>query len=261
MIADAVTWLGHSTVLLEVDGARVLTDPLLRRRVAHLRRTHAPTAVARVDGVLVSHLHYDHLDIPSLRTVGRDVPVVIPRGAGRLLRLRGFRDVREVEAGDVVELEGLQIRVTHAEHAASWRPGSSRATRAVGFVPDGVYFAGDTDLFDGMADIRPVDVALLPVAGWGPRLPAGHMSPELAAQALTLLRPRLAIPIHWGTFAPWRAPGADDAPAQAFARAAAEQAPEVEVRILRPGERCELTPQRPPSTSASGSPTTSTGTL
>jgi L-ascorbate metabolism protein UlaG (beta-lactamase superfamily) len=94
VIADAVTWLGHSTVLLEVDGARLLTDPLLRRRVAHLRRRDVPVAAARIDGVLVSHLHYDHLDIPSLRALGRHVPLVVPRGGGRILRLRRFADVR-----------------------------------------------------------------------------------------------------------------------------------------------------------------------
>jgi L-ascorbate metabolism protein UlaG (beta-lactamase superfamily) len=257
VIADAVTWLGHSTVLLEVDGARLLTDPLLRRRVAHLRRRDVPVAAARIDGVLVSHLHYDHLDIPSLRALGRHVPLVVPRGGGRILRLRRFADVREVEAGDVVELAGVQVRATHAEHAPSRRPGT-RAVAAVGYLVDGVYFAGDTDLFAAMAKLGPVDVALLPVAGWGPRLPAGHLDPERAAEALTLLRPRLAVPVHWGTFAPWRAPSADDAPARAFAAAAARRAPQVEVRVLRPGQRLELAPT---SASDSGSPTVSTGTL
>ena len=256
MTADAVTWLGHSTVLLEVDGARLLTDPLLRRRAVHLRRSERPAAVSPVDGVLISHLHYDHLDIGSLRELGRHVPVVLPRGAARVLRWRGFVDVREVEAGDAVELGGTTVRVTPADHDPSWRPGT-RPVAAVGYVAGGVFFAGDTDLFAGMAAIAPVDVALLPVAGWGPRLPPGHLNPERAAEALTLLRPRLAIPIHWGTFAPWRAPAGDDGPAQAFALAAAERAPAVEVRILRPGERYEW----PASTSDSGSPTMSTGTL
>ena len=256
-MADAVTWIGHSTVLLEVDGARLLTDPLLRQRAVHLRRSERPPAVSRVDGVLISHLHYDHLDVASLREVGRNVPVVLPRGAARMLRWRGFADVREVEAGDVVEVAGGAVRVTPAEHDPSWRPGT-RPVKAVGYLPDGVFFAGDTDLFPGMADLGPVDVALLPVAGRGPRLPAGHMNPERAAEALTLLRPRLAIPIHWGTFAPWRAPLGDDGPAQAFVRAAAERAPDVEVRILRPGERCELAQRA--STSDSGSPTMSPGT-
>jgi L-ascorbate metabolism protein UlaG (beta-lactamase superfamily) len=258
-VTDAVTWIGHSTVLLEVDGARLLTDPLLRRRAVHLRRSDRPIDVSRVDGVLISHLHYDHLDVASLRKVGRHVPVVLPRGAARMLKWRGFVDVREVEAGDVVEIAGASVRVTPADHDPSWRPGT-RPVKAVGYVAGGVFFAGDTDLFAGLAELGPVGVALLPVAGWGPRLPAGHMNPARAAEALTLLRPRLAIPIHWGTFAPWRARGRDDGPAQEFARAAAEHAPGVEVRILAPGERLDLA-QRTPSTSDNGSPTMSTGTL
>ena len=80
-----ITWLGHSTVLVELDGTRVLTDPVLRDRVAHLRRTKPADAgmLYALDGVLVSHLHYDHLDSPSLERLGRSVPVVVPRGAGR----------------------------------------------------------------------------------------------------------------------------------------------------------------------------------
>jgi L-ascorbate metabolism protein UlaG (beta-lactamase superfamily) len=87
-----------------------------------------------------------------------------------------------------------------------------------------------------------LDLALVPIWGWGPRLGPGHLDPELAAEALRLLRPHAAIPIHWGTYRLlYRARGVDqavlDAPAQAFARAAAELVPEVDVRILRPGDR------------------------
>jgi L-ascorbate metabolism protein UlaG (beta-lactamase superfamily) len=94
-----ITWLGHSTVLVELDGTRLLTDPVLRDRVAHLRRTGPADAgmLFTLDGVLVSHLHYDHLDYPSLERLSRSVPVVVPRGAGRLLRRRRFEQVVEVE--------------------------------------------------------------------------------------------------------------------------------------------------------------------
>jgi L-ascorbate metabolism protein UlaG (beta-lactamase superfamily) len=170
------------------------------------------------------------------------VPVVVPVGAGALLRRRGFRDVREVAAGDELDVGAVQIRATHAEHDSARRPGTRR-TAAVGFVLAGtqsVYFAGDTDLFDGMAALGPVDLALLPVAGWGPRLPPGHLDPARAAEALALIRPRIAIPIHWGTYAPWRAPTGDDTPAREFAEAAGNLAPAVDVRVLRPGETCPL---------------------
>jgi L-ascorbate metabolism protein UlaG (beta-lactamase superfamily) len=113
----------------------------------------------------------------------------------------------------------------------------------VGFVVRGsrsVYFAGDTDIFPGMDDLRPIDVALLPVAGWGPTLPPGHLNPRSAAESLLLLRPELAVPIHWGTFRTPLAPPPDNAAPQEFLRAAAELAPDVEVRVLQIGESCPL---------------------
>jgi L-ascorbate metabolism protein UlaG (beta-lactamase superfamily) len=236
-----LTWLGHSTVVVDVDGTRLLTDPVLRRRVWHLRREASPEA-GRVDAILVSHTHFDHLDRGSLRRFDRSLPVVVPQGAGKLLRGWGFRQVTELTAGEELELGGLAIRATHAEHESSRGP-LSAASASLGYVLEGsttVYFAGDTDLFDGMAELAPVDVALLPVSGWGPRLPAGHLDPRGAAEALRLLRPRIAVPVHWGTFRTPFAARPDDAPAQAFARAAAELAPEVEVRVLAIGETLAL---------------------
>jgi L-ascorbate metabolism protein UlaG (beta-lactamase superfamily) len=241
---NSLTWLGHSSTAIRLDGTLVATDPVLRARVAHLRRKH-PVDLAMLDGLgatLVSHVHYDHLDLPSLACLDPAVPIVVPAGAGRLLRRRGFRDVREVEVGDELELGALRIRATHAEHASARRLGAPR-TAALGFVIAGtqtVYFAGDTDLFDGMAALGEIDVALLPVAGWGPRLPPGHLDPRRAAEALALIRPRIAIPIHWGTYAPWRPNPGDDVPAREFAEAAAKLAPAVEVRVLRPAETCPL---------------------
>jgi L-ascorbate metabolism protein UlaG (beta-lactamase superfamily) len=230
--------------VIRLDVVAVATDPVLRDRIFHLRRA-APAdraALAGIDAVLVSHLHFDHLDLRSLDGIDRAVPIVLPAGAGNLLRRRGFRDVREVVAGEEVDLGPVRVRATHAEHASTRRPGTSR-TQSLGFVIAGtrtVYFAGDTDLFDGMASLGPVDVALLPVAGWGPRLPPGHLDPQRAAEALGRIRPRVAVPIHWGTYAPWRAPTGDAAAARRFAELAGSIAPTVEVRVLRPGESYEL---------------------
>ena len=241
---SSVTWLGHSCAVIRLDGVVVATDPVLRGRIFHLRRAAPvdPAVLDSVDAVLVSHVHFDHLDLPSLARIDRAVPVVLPVGAGNLVRHRGFRDVREVHAGDEMDIGALRIRATHAEHASTRRPGTSRAG-SVGFVIAGtqsVYFAGDTDLFDEMATLGPIDLALLPVAGWGPRLPPGHLDPQRAAEALIRIRPRVAIPIHWGTYAPWRAPASDETPARAFAELAATSAPGIEVRVLRPGESYEF---------------------
>ena len=242
--AGTLTWLGHSTTRITLDGVAVVTDPVLRKRIVHLHRKNPvdPKELEGVDVVLISHIHYDHLDLPSLDRLNLNAQVLVPVGAGGLLRRRGFRFVREVVDGDEVDLGTVGIRVTHAEHAASRRMGTGR-TAPVGYVIHGtrtVYFAGDTDLFEAMGRLGSIDVALLPVAGWGPRLPAGHLNPERAVQALELIRPHVAVPIHWGTYAPWRRPPGPDTPATVFAEIAATVTPAVDVRVLRPGESCLL---------------------
>jgi L-ascorbate metabolism protein UlaG (beta-lactamase superfamily) len=235
-MADAVTWLGHATVVVDLGDSRIVTDPVFRRRVVHLRRAKAADVPEAATAVLLSHLHYDHLDLPSLRAFARELPVVLPRGGAGLLR--GVSDVREIGPGESIELGRLRVDAVEADHDGRRRPGGPRGP-ALGYVLRGsrsVYFAGDTDLFAGMAALAPLDLALLPVAGWGPTLPPGHLDPERAASALALLRPALAIPIHWGTYRVGRrGRNESSAPAEAFARAAAALAPEVEVRILPVG--------------------------
>lgn len=246
-----IRWIGHSTVLLELDGVRLLTDPLLRRLVAHLRRRTPvhPDALEPVDAVLISHAHHDHLDFASLRRVGRTTHVVAPLGLGTLLRRRGFTDVHELAAGETHEVGGIRIEATYAAHSGGRPPLPARAP-ALAYAILGsrrIWFAGDTDLFPGMDGLVPdLDLALLPIWGWGPTLGRGaHLDPETAADALALLRPRLAVPIHWGTYAPLHRgvrapPGFLADPREAFVRAAARRAPGVEVRVLTPGEALSL---------------------
>jgi L-ascorbate metabolism protein UlaG (beta-lactamase superfamily) len=235
-----VRYIGHATVLIELDGVRFLTDPLLRKRVAHLRRAVPLEPIDHVDAVLISHGHYDHLDLPSLRMLR--AKVIVPRGLGP--RLRGF-EVAEVDEGDEVEVGPVIVRATHAEHDGG-RPlfGDGPALGYAILGSQRAFFAGDTDLFDGMDGLEPgLDVALLPVWGWGPRLGPGHLDPERAARAAQLLRPSIAVPIHWGTFFPrGRRPGALlTAPPREFAARVAELAPHVTVRVLEPGASLALT--------------------
>jgi L-ascorbate metabolism protein UlaG (beta-lactamase superfamily) len=242
-----VTYVGHGTVLLEMDGVRILTDPLLRLRVVHLRRLIPfkppwPDGMGHLDAVLLSHLHFDHLDLPSLRMLDRDVTVVVPRGGAELLlRRRGFSDVRGAVEGTVLNVGPVEVRAVHAQHSGSrgtpWLKGP-----ALGYLLRGsrsVYFAGDTDVFPQMSELAGADLDLLPVAGWGPRLPEGdHLNPLRAAQALRLLTPRMAIPIHWGTYAPiWtRHPNpANVSAGRDFKSHAGDEAPEVVIQVLAPG--------------------------
>jgi len=243
---DRVTWLGHSTVAVELDGVRLLTDPVLSRRVVHLQRlVEPPRELPAAEAVLVSHAHYDHLDLRTLRRLRATPQVVVPRGLGSMLRLRGFKHVVEVVAGDEVQVGAVTVRATPAYHSG-WRPGAARGTAAVGYAVVGsarVFFAGDTGLFPELESLVPeLDVALLPVGGWGPKLPDDHLDPERAARALALLRPRLAVPIHWGTYRRVGMRAAEPRrAAEEFRRAAAEHAPGVHVAILEPGESLDVT--------------------
>jgi L-ascorbate metabolism protein UlaG (beta-lactamase superfamily) len=244
-VTPRLTWLGHSTVLVELGGQRLLTDPALRGRVFHLRRHgEAPGPSKSIDAVLISHLHFDHLDLPSLRMFEPQPRVVCPTGSGALLARAGFPDPIELLPGESVTLGDVRVTATPAEHRGTRRPGGP-AVRPLGFVLRGersIYFAGDTDLFDEMAGLGSVDVALLPVAGYSPKLGPGHLDADRAAQAAALIRPRLAVPIHWGTFHPVTQSRGDwfTRPPADFAAQVAELAPDVDVRVLAPGEAVDL---------------------
>jgi L-ascorbate metabolism protein UlaG (beta-lactamase superfamily) len=244
----AITWLGHATVLIEIDGLRVLTDPVLRDRIGPLIRIGPRVLLdGPVDCVLLSHLHADHTDLPSLRGLDLTGPVLAPHAAHAWLAARGVRSVRELQPGAEIQIGHVRITATVARHDERRRPFGPRA-QPVGYLLRGsgssVYFAGDTDLFLDMAELRGlVDVALLPVWGWGPSIGPGHLDPEGAAAAVALIGPTVVIPIHWGTFAlprPVKRLPDPSRPAYEFQALSEQYAPATEVRVLRPGERTAL---------------------
>ncbi len=249
--AARVTWAGHATVLVEMDGARLLTDPVLRRRIGPLWRhgpVPEPALTEGVDAVLISHLHHDHADAASLRRLSRTVPVFAGPGAGDFLERLGFTVVRELAPGASGTVGGVRITATEADHPAGGRR-FERASRAIGFELAGrrrIYFAGDTDLFEGMARIGggELDLALLPIWGWGTSIGAGHLDPERAARAAALLAAKLVVPIHWGTLYPLGLarlrPDPLRAPPRQLARWMRELAPQSELRVLAPGESTAL---------------------
>ena len=249
---DRVTYVGHATVLVELAGTRLLTDPVLRTRLLFVIRRFSPAPDPGVstdlDAVLISHLHPDHLDFPSLRQVDRDTRVVVPAGASRLLARRGFWNVVELEPGETARVGQVTIRATPAEHEGR-RYKVGRAVQALGYDLEGggrrLYFAGDTDLFGGMSDLAGgLDVALLPIAGWGPRLHSGHLDPRRAAEAAAIMQPRIAVPIHWGTLLRVglnrTRPELLTDPPREFEAQLAELAPDVKARVLDPCEALML---------------------
>jgi L-ascorbate metabolism protein UlaG (beta-lactamase superfamily) len=249
--ATTVTFVGHSTVAIEDSGTRLLTDPLLRDGLLGFLRRRPPLRplgpAGRPDAILISHLHYDHLDFPSLRSLPSGTPIVAPRGSGRFLARRGFHDVVELDEGQGLRVGGMQVTAMPARHGSGGRPRAGRVG-SLGYLVEAtarVYFAGDTELFEGMREIgRGLDCALLPIWGWGPRLGPGHLDPFTAAEALRLLEPRIAVPIHWGSYTPLGArrlwPWLETEAASRFVRDAGRRAPGVEVRVLGAGESLDL---------------------
>ncbi len=233
-----------------MGGVRLLTDPLLRRFVGPLRRLTAIPAehIEQVDAVLISHLHGDHLDLPSLKMIGRETRLVVPKGAASYLKARHFRFVEEVEEGGSIDIGDVRVWATPAVHGGRQLPWVPIA-EPLGFLIDGqaeIYFAGDTDIFPEMSMIGSrLEVALLPVWGWGPNLGKGHMDPLRAVRALRHLKPMFAIPIHWGTYCPigldLLRPRFLTEPPIKFARYAADLVPNVTVHILKPGQSFPLT--------------------
>ena len=130
--AAAIRWLGHSSVQIDLDGTRVLTDPALTARLGHLRRHHRVdvSTVATPDAIVISHVHLDHLHVPSLRRLGREIRIVVPAGAGRLLRRKGFPNVDEARVGDTFDVGRVTVETVPAVHPTRTRPAQPRRRRA-----------------------------------------------------------------------------------------------------------------------------------
>jgi L-ascorbate metabolism protein UlaG (beta-lactamase superfamily) len=245
----SVTWWGHSTTWLADSGVTLLTDPVLTDRVAHLRRMAGPTPrlPGPPDAVLLSHLHADHFHVASLRAVPGAPLLIVPRGAGafvaKTLGAEAGRRCVELAPGDDVAVGPVRVRAVPAAHDGGRGPWSRERAVAIGFVVEGAartWYAGDTGLFDEMSDLAPVDLALIPVGGWGPTLAAhGHLGPAHAVEALRRVKAAWAVPVHYGTLWPiglgrlrahlFHEPGGR------FAEQAAAEVPDTRVRVLAPG--------------------------
>ncbi|MEV4702194.1 MBL fold metallo-hydrolase [Actinoplanes sp. NPDC049316] len=256
MSDTSVTWWGHSTMWLTDSGVSLLTDPLLTDRLAHLRRMAGPTPAlpGRPDAVLLSHLHADHFHLPSLKALPGEPLYVVPRGAASFVakglgRAYGDRCV-ELVPGEETRIGDVTVRAVPAMHDGGRGPWSKLRAVAMGFVVEGTtrtWYGGDTGLFDAMAELGPLDLALIPVGGWGPTLHAhGHLDAAGGAEALRRVKASWAVPVHYGTFWPvglsrvrphmFAEPGAE------FARRAAMAAPDTEVRVLAHGETLTIEP-------------------
>ncbi|MFT5135614.1 MAG: N-acyl-phosphatidylethanolamine-hydrolyzing phospholipase D [Arenicella sp.] len=238
-----VTWIGHATLLVQMEHLTFLTDPIWSKRPSPIpwfgpNRFVKPGIsiddLPEIDFVLISHNHYDHLDLPTLRRLAkrnRATKFFVPLGNAELLRNNGIEQVHELDWGDTANIGGTTIHCLPSQH---WSKRSLRDTNkalwsswAVTGAERRFYFAGDTGYFQGFAEIGeqlgPFDLAALPIGAYEPTamMRASHMNPEEAIQAAVDLKAQRALAIHFGTFNLSDEPIAE--PPQRF-RLAAQQA-------------------------------------
>nr|HEX4315388.1 MBL fold metallo-hydrolase [Kofleriaceae bacterium] len=212
-----ITWLGHSTMLVESDGVRVLTDPVFGDRIGPAsflgpKRFHArPVEIAqlpKLDAILVSHDHFDHLCKPSIGELAKlRVPFVTSLGVGAYLERYGAEHVTELDWWETARIGGVAFTATPAQHF-SGRVGGRNATLWSSWVIETerrrLFFSGDTGLTPEFADVRArvgaIDVAMLEVGAWHPAWGTIHLGPVNALAAHELLGARALMPVHWGTF-------------------------------------------------------------
>lgn len=249
-IVNRITLINHASLLLELDGASVLTDPIYswtigfiipRLRSPGIRFDKLPT----IDAILISHNHHDHLNLRTLRRLRRrhQSNVVVPSGLGKYATRTGFQHFVEMNLWDRTEVSGLSVTCVPARHSGTRTLVDWKKTLHCGYLIEApgavVYFAGDTAYFDGFRDLAnrySVDVAILPIGAYTPHewFKHIHLNPETAIKAFLDLGAKILIPMHWGTFKISDEP-LDEPPKRLIAEAERHGIFD-RVRILRNGE-------------------------
>ena len=245
---NAAVFVGHSTVLVHLDGRNFLTDPFYLKRLYILKR-HRPPAIPFQDlpplsFILISHGHLDHMDLKTLNLFPRNLPVVLPEGLQRYMKDLGFTDLRTLSWGERTCIGPLLILARPAKHF----PGRSLCeTRSIpqSYIVQGtktIYFAGDSGLTPDFCEIGgsySIDLALLPIGNYRPApFRSGHMSPEDALEAMEMLGARRMVPIHWGAFR--LSLDATEEPPRKFRLLLRERRINPKAVLLQPGEKIRL---------------------
>lgn len=240
-----VTWLGHAGFLVQAGGLNIAVDPNWALWHGPVKRVRHPSLRAAdmpaVDLVLITHAHFDHLHLPSLRKIAAEQPVIVPRGVGSLVKRCGFGRIVELDVWQRAIYRDVQITLTPARH---WGARMIHDTHRLfgGYLIQSkertVFHCGDSALFDGFQDIgtrAAIDLALMPIGAYD--APSGrpvHMNPEEAVDAFEMLRASHMIPMHHDTFPLGGEPIHE--PAERLAKAAVSRQLEHRIRILQEGE-------------------------
>ena len=211
--SPSLTWIGHATFVQRLGGKLLATDPIWSSRIHTVQRKAAPGVmledVPSLDVVTVSHAHFDHMDMPTLKRIGRDALYVVPKDNRQLLS--GFPNVVELGWWESHTIGDLKITLVPAHHWSMRAPWDRNKRLWGGFVyesPEGTtYHAGDTafneQVFREIGERFPnIDWAMLPIGAYDPPwfMSAQHMGPEEAGRAFDLLKARTLVAMHWGTF-------------------------------------------------------------
>ncbi|MEW9667778.1 MBL fold metallo-hydrolase [Ammoniphilus sp. 3BR4] len=225
---NSLTWIGHATFLVKMGGLNIVTDPVWARQMAMYPRLTPPgialSQMPKIDMVLISHSHYDHLHFKSIRGIKGDPYFFVPEGLGQKFINKGFKRVEEFTWWDAKKMNDIEISFVPAQHWSKRTPWDTNASHWGGWVlgdkykKETVYFAGDSGYFPGFKEIGTrfdIDYALMPIGAYEPEWFMGmqHVSPEEAVQAFLDLRATTFIPMHYSTFRL-----ADDTPWEALVR-------------------------------------------
>lgn len=266
----SITWIGHSTFLIQYEGLNIVTDPVWANYMGFQRRLGAPGIPIKdmpdLDVLLISHSHYDHMHMASIRRLyGPNTTIIVPIGLGRKMQRRGFRRVIELSWWEHVEFGNVRITFVPSQHwtrrtlfdtnTSHWggyileavsadTAGAEETDGAKSKKREVVYFAGDSGYFQGFTEIGKrfdIDIALMPIGAYEPEwfMTSQHTTPEEALQAFVDVKGKLMIPMHYGTFRL-----ADDTAREALDRLEADRQlrglPEEMIKILLHGETLRL---------------------
>jgi L-ascorbate metabolism protein UlaG (beta-lactamase superfamily) len=214
-----VTWIGHSTLLIQMDGMNILTDPIWSDRCSpvqfagpkrHIKPGVKLEELPKIDAIIISHNHYDHLDRLTIEHFGNEPVYFVPLGIGEFLDDLDITNYEELDWWDELTLNGLQFVCTPAQHFSNRSMFDRNKTLWCGWIIQGkfetIYFAGDTGYFPGFAEIGEkfdsITVAAIPIGAYLPRwfMSPVHVSPQEAVKAFLDVKADYFIPIHWGTF-------------------------------------------------------------